>query len=387
MDLKDQVIRCKAKCLSTANSFALSFVYGFNSILARRGLWMDLTRFSHTHDPWLVLGDFNCVMSSEEKQNGVPATAYEVKDINDCFMEASLMDLNYTGFHFTWSNGNVWCKLDRAVVNHNWSNAGFITHTEFQFPGVYSDHSPCIVTLFEEINSGRRPFKFFNMWVNHDNFLEVIKKGWVLNVQGYAQYRFLEKLKGLKQPLRNLNSLHFSHITSRAEKAMEEVVKTQQLLHDSPGNLEIQRKLKENKGLANRLAEANRQFLSQRAKAKFLKDSDKGTSYFHALMRRQTHRNHISAVMKEDGERTTSEQQVVEEFLGFYKNLLGKEEHTESIDAQVVARGRLINVTQADQMVAPISEEEVKMLYLVLEIINHRVQMVLLLVSSKKPGT
>ncbi|XP_057950976.1 uncharacterized protein LOC131145808 [Malania oleifera] len=224
---KDQVIHCKVTCSVTSKCFAVSFVYGFNSIVARSPLWQELIDFSQISDPWLIIVDFNCVLSPDEKQNGVPVTAYGVKDINDCFCEAGLMDLNSSGCLLTWSKGNVRYKLDRALVNHKWLISGYNAHTEFQFPRVYSDHSSCIVSLFEDVNCGRRPFKFFNIWVNHENFREEINRAWDLNIRGFSQFRLMKKLQALKQPLRNLNSLHFSHISSRAEHAMEEVVEAQ----------------------------------------------------------------------------------------------------------------------------------------------------------------
>ncbi|KAL0399880.1 UNVERIFIED_CONTAM: Retrovirus-related Pol polyprotein from type-2 retrotransposable element R2DM [Sesamum radiatum] len=42
--------------------------------------------------PWLVLGDFNCVKSTEEKQLGVMPTWYELKDFNDCCLSLGLSD-------------------------------------------------------------------------------------------------------------------------------------------------------------------------------------------------------------------------------------------------------------------------------------------------------
>jgi len=51
--------------------FPATFVYGYNTIIARRTLWEDLQKWS-SNSPWIVLGDFNSLLSQEDKHNGEP---------------------------------------------------------------------------------------------------------------------------------------------------------------------------------------------------------------------------------------------------------------------------------------------------------------------------
>lgn len=37
------------------------------------------------------------------------------------FEDTGLSDLHYSGNVYTWTNGHVSCKLDRAIVNNVWS--------------------------------------------------------------------------------------------------------------------------------------------------------------------------------------------------------------------------------------------------------------------------
>ncbi|XP_057951715.1 uncharacterized protein LOC131146240 [Malania oleifera] len=66
--------------------------------------------------------------------------------------------------------------------------------------------------------------------------------GWEMEVQGWSQYKLVKKLQALKSPLRTLNSTHFSHISTRAENDMSELIELQQMLHDSSKDEELQRK-------------------------------------------------------------------------------------------------------------------------------------------------
>jgi len=87
----------------------------------------------------------------------------------------------------------------------------------FESPGAFTDHSPAAVRLDPNVQ-GRRNFKFFNMWASHDQFLEVVSFCWSAPVYGTPMYILCRKLKLLKGPLKQLNRLHFSHISERVSR-------------------------------------------------------------------------------------------------------------------------------------------------------------------------
>ena len=66
-----QVIHCNVTCLVTSKSVCMSFIYGLHSIVARRPLWNNLKDFGlRCSMPWILLGDFNSILSAEERING-----------------------------------------------------------------------------------------------------------------------------------------------------------------------------------------------------------------------------------------------------------------------------------------------------------------------------
>ncbi|XP_057958523.1 uncharacterized protein LOC131151285 [Malania oleifera] len=197
-----------------------------------------------------------------EKENGLPVSNYDTRDIGECLFNSGLSGLRSSRCFLTWTNGKVWSKLDRVLVNQKWHLDGLRTNVDFQFPGILSDYSVCHVSLFEEVCLGRRSFKFFNMLTLHHNFQDVIKLGWEVQVQGCEQFKLVRKLQLLKRPLKSLNATHFSHISARAEKANNDVLELQQRLHDSPSDADLQLELSGKRCEASRLAEANRMFLS-----------------------------------------------------------------------------------------------------------------------------
>ncbi|GFY99199.1 hypothetical protein Acr_13g0006000 [Actinidia rufa] len=152
------------------------------------------------------------------------------------------------------------CKLDRVMVSNRWNGEGLRAHANFGLLGKLSDHSPCVIALFD--NGMQRPssFKFFNMWAIHEDFQEIVERVWGTQIHGSAMFRLCRKLKLLKDPLKVLNKKHFSHISSRV--AEERVQEIQQQLHDNPINTHLYEQMAELKPLAFRLEEAERSYCS-----------------------------------------------------------------------------------------------------------------------------
>ena len=95
---------------------------------------------------------------------------YKIRDFRQCCNKLGLIDIAFLGVFLTWSNNSTRSKLDRVLVNNRWVIEGLRSHANFEFPGKLSDHSPCMVSLFENNMQGEKPFKFFNMWTQHEDF-------------------------------------------------------------------------------------------------------------------------------------------------------------------------------------------------------------------------
>ncbi|KAJ6874155.1 hypothetical protein NC651_032856 [Populus alba x Populus x berolinensis] len=339
--------------------FTATFIYGFNTITARRDLWEDLRRWG-PDAPWLLLGDFNSILSQEDKHNGEPVSTYETSDFRNCCSDLGIDDLNSIGSHFTWTNGNIWTKIDRFMANNQWFNLQQIAHVHFGNPGAFSDHSPSTVQLGSRELCGKRNFKFFNMWAGHPQFLETISQHWSLDIYGSHMYILCNKLKHLKGRLKTLNNLHFSHISERVARAGKELDDTQLLLQNDMDNgdllaLEKQQRL----NLVN-LKSVEKMFFGQKLKCSFFKDGDKGTRFFHSLMSQRHKRHHISAIVRSDGILTFSAEEVGKVFVAYYKYLLGTAKNTIPPRVDVVQRGNCINANSHEFLLALVSVDDIK---------------------------
>ncbi|KAH1242799.1 hypothetical protein GmHk_07G020044 [Glycine max] len=84
----------------------VSFIYGLHSIVARRSLWINLNSINaNMNCPWLLIGDFNSILSPTDRFNGVEPNAYELQDFVDCCFDLGLGSINSHGPLYTWTNG------------------------------------------------------------------------------------------------------------------------------------------------------------------------------------------------------------------------------------------------------------------------------------------
>ncbi|KAH7842530.1 hypothetical protein Vadar_006447 [Vaccinium darrowii] len=112
-------------------------VYACTDIAERKNLWRVLTKKARViTEPWVLMGDFNCILSNEEKWGGEEKAEWEMADFRNFVADSGLIDIGYVGYPYTWNNkrggrANVRERLDRVLVNPRWQvdfESGFLKH-------------------------------------------------------------------------------------------------------------------------------------------------------------------------------------------------------------------------------------------------------------------
>jgi len=167
------------------------------------------------------------------------------------------------------------------------------------------------------------------------------------------------KLKSLKSPLKTLNKLHFSDISERVARAKADLEYHQYLLHDSRDDISLLNRVNQLKLSLFNLKSAEKAFFTQKLKCNFFKDSDRGTSFFHALMSHKHRNSFIPAIQRSNGALTTFIDEVGAEFVHFYQNLLGTSSSTSPLDEAIVHSGPCLHKSHSDFLLAPMSNEAI----------------------------
>jgi hypothetical protein len=93
-------------------------------------------------------------------------------DFSDFISNFGLLDIPLEGGSFTWSNNRTdvsMSRIDRFLYSMDW---------EDHFPSIHQKHLPRLLSdhyliMLEcgDFSRGRRPFRFENMWLRSDGFV------------------------------------------------------------------------------------------------------------------------------------------------------------------------------------------------------------------------
>ncbi|XP_042032272.1 uncharacterized protein LOC121778967 [Salvia splendens] len=334
ISIGEQTINAKIKCLISNNFFNFSLVYGLYSPTQRLPIWESLIEFIVEEQPGLVSGDLNCVMAPDERVG------------DRCKL--------------TWTNGTRFSKSDRVLVNEAWHNSNYVAATVFQPTRYHSDHSPAITTLFGERISFPKPFKFFNFWTKYAGYDPLVKEKWLSNVRGAAQFVLPGRGKEMKKHLKELNFKETSLISQIATDATTMLERLQLQLDTDTNNEQLQTQVKALKVEAEIFCRWEMQFFTQKAKNKHLLLSDRNTSFFHGLAKRNIARNYIAFLCSEDGLVIKDQMEINRKFVVYYSNLFGTKRAAQPINVDIVQNGYMLNTEESWDMIKIVTDEEIK---------------------------
>ncbi|KAL2901089.1 LINE-1 retrotransposable element ORF2 protein [Bienertia sinuspersici] len=273
--MTDRIIHCVIKPSGALEEFFCTFIYAHNDAKLRDSLWETLSKLnSKLRGPWLMMGDFNCVINIEERIGS--AVRQKVMDpMRRCISECELQDIPYSGHFYTWSNkqvteDRVWSKLDRVMANEKWLEAFQSANAVFLTEGC-SDHCPALLRMNFEVGKGRKPFKYFQMWQQAPDYSQRIQQAWEGEIRGTAMFKVIQKLKRVKTSLKELNQKGFNNLQAEDTKTYQELVEIQEALHKDPLNTDLMQKEKDVVYNYNQAHKNYMQFLRQKAKASWIR--------------------------------------------------------------------------------------------------------------------
>ncbi|XP_039132268.1 uncharacterized protein LOC120269046 [Dioscorea cayenensis subsp. rotundata] len=151
-------------------TWILSTIYNPSRIQDQSIVWLELSGIASFSIPWILIGDFNTVVSLNEFQGGSHIYYRRKARIFSDFINLNnLLDVNFNGSRFTWYNNQrgasrKWARLDRCLLNP--CGAGLLsTYHIKHLSRLYSDHAPLILTLTPRFPFKKKVFRFDNYWL------------------------------------------------------------------------------------------------------------------------------------------------------------------------------------------------------------------------------
>ncbi|KFK22273.1 hypothetical protein AALP_AAs69811U000200 [Arabis alpina] len=327
-----QMMLCGVLNLTTNKAFTVAFIYARNRRLERVPLWnslKDLAASPTMHNrPWLVMGDFNQVISLSEVYSLLPSTVcmQRMDDFQDCLSSTGLFDLAPRGNFFTWTNNSPdnpkARKLDRALVNEKWQEEFPDSNAFFDVPGD-SDHSPILVTLTNALGTRKSRFNFFSFFTSHPEYIELMDAAWNCSIIASSpMFNLYQRLRSAKCCCKGLNRRSFSNIQSRTKLALEKLenIQRQVLLFPSQSLFQEERAARDNWLL---FALAEESFFHQKSRIRWLSLGDANSRFFHRSVLANLSRNIIHFLRDNLGSKVTEPLLMKGMVIQFFSELLG----------------------------------------------------------------
>ncbi|XP_031124225.1 uncharacterized protein LOC116026939 [Ipomoea triloba] len=242
----------------TGRMWNFSVVYGSPSLQLRRRLWNSLSRNKVQVDhPWLIAGDFNAIVNSEESSNPNNSGHHRNGDFKNWIFTEALVDLGFMGQKFTWRRGREegtfkGARLDRALCSMDWVERMCETRV-VHLTTIASDHCPILIDLDTNNSKRQHNFMFQGAWASHHSFLDLIKNNWRMddtvwnnrehmattfkqwnrNVFGNIHHRknnLLRRLDGIQRQLHHANHAGLIKLERKIRKELEDVLHQEEIL-------------------------------------------------------------------------------------------------------------------------------------------------------------
>ncbi|GJY57634.1 RNA-directed DNA polymerase, eukaryota, reverse transcriptase zinc-binding domain protein [Tanacetum coccineum] len=283
----NQIMHFLVRCFKDNRQMYVSIIFGENSLRARLKLWKDLLELNAIagNNPWVMLGDFNVVLKVNENTNCMNVRGEGIQEFVRCVESLEMEDINMCGIFYTWIQRmknlalGILKKLDRIMGKNLFISMFPASFANFM-PYLSLDHCPAVLCMPDVIVKKLRSFRFMNFLTEKNGFREVVKDNWSIDVQGYAMFKLIIRLKAMKKHLRRFNRQN-GNVFEKVKFLQTELARVQECLDKDPSNSLFREEEMIYASAYREAAIDEERLLKQKTKIEWLKEGDSNSSYFH----------------------------------------------------------------------------------------------------------
>uniref|UniRef100_A0A803NMD7 Reverse transcriptase domain-containing protein n=1 Tax=Cannabis sativa TaxID=3483 RepID=A0A803NMD7_CANSA len=269
----------------------------------------------------------------------------------------------------------LWKELQECFTTENWLLCGdfkdILTKDErietyttaevlFLNEGTF-DHSPGLLSLHLDMNTGEKTFKYFRMWKSHKDYERRVKEVWNLHYHGTKMYQLVCRLKELKKIFKDFNQEGYSDVHSAVLEARKSLEICQNSLRNDPLTADLQSKELDVRKEFMQRQEDYQSMLQQKSKITWIKHGNDNSSIFHASIKGRRRKNRILSIEQQDGTRIEETGKITDAFLAYYMDLLGSTlENRRKVQSKIMMLGPTVTQQQAEFLNGKFTYEEVK---------------------------
>ncbi|XP_057986601.1 uncharacterized protein LOC131171150 [Hevea brasiliensis] len=296
-------------------SWHMSFVYGSPARENKAKIWEALGNLNFaTSELWACIGDFNSIISQDEKWGGNDMRNSQVQDMIQFINQAALLDLECKGPPFTWYNKQ-----------------------------------------FGENAIQERLDRFEEKWLQHPDCNSVIATAWKQPITGSPMFSAVQKLKSCRKSLARWNTEVFCGNKAKIKNLHLQL----ENLYNHPmeeGNREVEYKILSR---LNELCKRDEAHWKQHSRISWLIEGDKNTRFFHLSTIQRRHRNSIVRLQQANGEWIDAEHHIKEEIVSYFQNLYSKSP-TQGEEDVISFLPKCVTPEMNNSLLALVINEEIK---------------------------
>ncbi|XP_058746346.1 uncharacterized protein LOC131619245 [Vicia villosa] len=272
VNVSDQYIHVEVCTLDRIIQYAATIIYTFNQLEKRKLLWKRIEALSmNVNSSWIVIGDFNNVLISQDRIGGNNVTEAEYKDLANMMQITVLFEAR---------------TADLTV--------------EVLLPNI-SDHAPLKVTMVKQQVSRKTMFKFINCTTKDESYVQVITKIWQQKMEGTTMFKLRVKLKNQQPILHKLNK-KYTNIQQQIQQARRVLEQAQNDLNSNLFDAQAIEHVKHCTDQLTRLNQLEESILLQKSKVTWLTLGDRNNSFFHASVKEKNNHKGIHTLTSLTGE-------------------------------------------------------------------------------------
>ena len=298
--------------------------YGNPETYCRKESWDFLISLSRMcHMPWLCFGDFNEIVSVEEKLGGALRSQKQMDDFREVIHQCRFKDFGFVVPKFTWCNmqegdSRLLLRLDRALATSEWIDH-YKNAKVHHLVESTSDHCARLLidaAIIQKLSTKRR-FQFETMWTRRAECKDIIQGAWDGSHDLNSPMGIAARLRCCVENLSKWNKMVFGQIPKKIQEKRETL--NSLVSRDRNGSMggDINKLQKE----INELLDNEEITWQQRSKVQWLGLRDWNTKYFHSKASNRRRKNTISCILDEEGNWHDSPDSIAEVAVSYFKNL------------------------------------------------------------------
>ncbi|XP_038688673.1 uncharacterized protein LOC119987842 [Tripterygium wilfordii] len=341
-----------------ARNWFLTVVYGSPNATLRKMLWQDLRKEEiGITAPWLLAGDFNSVVSSDEVSSNRHQVHKRCAGFVNWIFDQGLIDMGFSGPIYTWSRGSRECilkgtRLDRAICSGGWKEM-FPTASIVHLPKHHSDHSPILIRFQEQdCDNCIKSFRFQAAWLTHPDFQRLVRQVWD------GGQSVLENNSNIATALTGWNRNTFGNIYHRKKRLWARIggIQTRMAVSPSWRLQKLESKLRKELDVVLFQEEL---LWYQQSRENWIRSGDRNTKFYHASTMVRKSRSRIEALKGPNDVWISDPASLQVMVHDYFMNLYTMDD---SCDMSLIPRGYFpaLNMEQTSEIHMRFSAEEIR---------------------------